>query len=141
MERHVVNPILESPATWILARILATFMYWYAGLGFLFDFPGAIATMQAEGFTSSPASIAALTIAVQLTGAALVIHGRFAWFGAGMLAVFTLATIPMVHAVSRVTPVPYAEIVASVASRSATASRVMDGPGVTCSSATRWPVR
>jgi acetaldehyde dehydrogenase len=29
------------------------------------------------------------------------------------------ATIPMVHAVSRVTPVPYAEIVASVASRSA----------------------
>ena len=32
------------------------------------------------------------------------------------------ATIPMVHAVSRVTPVPYAEIVASVASRSA-------GPG------------
>lgn len=97
MERHVVNPILESPATWTLARILATFMYWYAGLGFLFDFPGAIATMQAEGFTSSPATIAALTIAVQLTGAALVIHGRFAWFGAGMLAVFTLATIPMVH--------------------------------------------
>jgi acetaldehyde dehydrogenase len=32
------------------------------------------------------------------------------------------ATIPMVHAVSRVTPVPYAEIVASMASRSA-------GPG------------
>lgn len=32
------------------------------------------------------------------------------------------ATIPMVHAVSRVTPVPYAEIVATVASRSA-------GPG------------
>ena len=32
------------------------------------------------------------------------------------------ATIPIVHAVSRVTPVPYAEIVASVASRSA-------GPG------------
>jgi acetaldehyde dehydrogenase len=32
------------------------------------------------------------------------------------------ATIPMVHAVSRMTPVPYAEIVASVASRGA-------GPG------------
>jgi acetaldehyde dehydrogenase len=32
------------------------------------------------------------------------------------------ATIPLVHAVSRVTPVPYAEIVASIASRSA-------GPG------------
>jgi acetaldehyde dehydrogenase len=32
------------------------------------------------------------------------------------------ATIPMVHAVSRITPVPYAEIIASIASRSA-------GPG------------
>jgi acetaldehyde dehydrogenase len=36
------------------------------------------------------------------------------------------ATIPMVHAVSRVTPVPYAEIVASVASRGA-------GPGTRAS--------
>lgn len=53
--------------------------------------------MQAEGFTTSPAAIAALTIAVQLIGSAQVIHGRFAWFGAGMLAVFTLATIPIVH--------------------------------------------
>ncbi|WP_112310136.1 hypothetical protein [Pseudogemmobacter bohemicus] len=44
--------------------------------------------MQAEGFTTS----AALTIA------ALVIHGRFAWYGAGMLVVFTLETIPMLHA-------------------------------------------
>ena len=53
--------------------------------------------MEANGFPGNPALIAALTIAVQLIGSALVIQGRFAWFGAGMLAVFTLATIPLVH--------------------------------------------
>ncbi|WBU53381.1 DoxX family protein [Paracoccus sp. SCSIO 75233] len=97
MERSFVFPILESPALWLVARILGTFMYWYAGLGFLLNFEGAVAAMQANGFTSSPAAIAALTIAVQLIGSVLVIQGRFAWLGAGMLAVFTLTTIPMVH--------------------------------------------
>ena len=97
MERSFVFPILEHPATWLTARVLGTFMYWFAGLGFLLDFNGAIATMQANGFPGNPALIAALTIAVQLIGSALVIQGRFAWFGAGMLAAFTLATIPLVH--------------------------------------------
>lgn len=97
MERNFVFPILEHPVTWVFARIMATFMYWFAGLGFLFDFPGAIATMQAQGFASNPGLVAALTIAVQLIGSAMVIHGRFAWLGAGMLSVFTLATIPLVH--------------------------------------------
>lgn len=97
MERSLVFPILESPVTPWVARILGTFMYWYAGLGFLFDFNGAVATMQANGFAGNPALIAALTLGVQLIGSALVIQGRYAWFGAGMLAVFTLATIPLVH--------------------------------------------
>lgn len=97
MERSFVNPILGSPITWLIARVLVTFMYWFAGLGFLFNFPGAVATMQASGFAGNPTLIAVLTVSVQLIGSALVIQGRFAWLGAGMLAVFTLATIPLVH--------------------------------------------
>ncbi len=34
---------------------------------------------------------------VRGTGSALLIHGRHAWLGAGMLAVFTALTIPIVH--------------------------------------------
>jgi transmembrane protein len=42
---------------------------------------------------------AAGTIALQLAGSALVVlGGRFAWIGAGALALFTLATIPLAHA-------------------------------------------
>ncbi|GAA6187567.1 DoxX family protein [Litorivita sp. NS0012-18] len=97
MERSLIHPILEHPATAVFARILATFMYWYAGIGFLLNFSGAIQTMEAQGFTQSPALIAALTLTVQLVGSAIVISGRHVWFGVGILSVFTLATIPLVH--------------------------------------------
>ena len=50
------------------------------------------------------------------------LHGHLDAPNVSMITCGGQATIPMVHAVSRVTPVPYAEIVASVASRSA-------GPG------------
>lgn len=46
------------------------------------------------------------------------------------------ATIPIVHAVSRITPVPYAEIVASIASKSAAPE-----PGPTSTSSPRRPPR
>lgn len=96
MERNFVFPILENPALWLLARIMVTFMFWFAGLGFLLDFQGAVGMMQAEGMPS-PALVAGLTIAVQLIGSGLVIQGRHAWFGAAILAGFTLMTIPLVH--------------------------------------------
>ncbi|GAA4545288.1 acetaldehyde dehydrogenase (acetylating) [Pseudonocardia xishanensis] len=50
------------------------------------------------------------------------LHEHIAAPNVSMITCGGQATIPMVHAVSRVTPVPYAEIVASVASRGA-------GPG------------
>jgi transmembrane protein len=79
----------------VFARILLTFMFWYAGIGFLLDFHGAEAIMGTYGLPAW--MIAALTIFVELVGSALVIWGRFAWLGAGMLGVFTLLTIPLVH--------------------------------------------
>lgn len=96
MEKAFVYPILESRITWLIARIMITFMFWINGLRFLVDFSGAKTTMAANGF-SDPAAIAGLTIVVALLGSLIVIQGRYAWFGAGMLGVFTLLTIIMVH--------------------------------------------
>ena len=47
----------------------------------------------------APALFAAITIAVQLVGSALVIWGgSLVWLGAGALGVFTAMTIPVSHA-------------------------------------------
>jgi len=92
----LVDPILTSRALFTFGRVLITFMYWYAGIGFLLNFSGAIDQMRALGLEPAPV-IAALTIVVELVGSWLIIDGRLAWLGAGMLGVFTLATIPMIH--------------------------------------------
>jgi transmembrane protein len=92
----LVDEILTSRALFTFGRVLITFMYWYAGIGFLLNFTGAVAQMQALGLEPA-AVIAALTIAVELIGSALIIDGRLAWLGAGTLGVFTLLTIPLIH--------------------------------------------
>jgi transmembrane protein len=91
-----VDTILLERWLFLAGRIAITFMFWFAGLGFLVDFPGAVETVR--GYGLEPAvPFAALTVLVLLAGAALVIDGRLAWLGAAMLALFTLATIPLVH--------------------------------------------
>jgi transmembrane protein len=96
MTPRFVAGILRSTWLWDLSRVLITFMYWYAALGFAIDFRDAQATMDLVGI--EPVwLIAGLTIAVQLTGSALVILDRAVWLGAGMLATFTLMTILLVH--------------------------------------------
>jgi transmembrane protein len=92
----LLDELLASRALFIFGRVLITFMYWYAGIGFLLNFPGAVEQMGALGMEPAVV-IAALTIAVELVGSALIIDGRLAWLGAGMLGVFTLATIPLIH--------------------------------------------
>jgi transmembrane protein len=93
---RTVGAILDSRPLFTFARILVTFMFWWAGFGFLFNFPGAVQMMSTYGLEPA-APIAALLVFVLLVGSALVIDGRLAWFGAGMLGVFTLATIPIIH--------------------------------------------
>jgi transmembrane protein len=91
-----VDTILIQRWLFVAGRIVVTFMYWFAALGFLLDFPGAEAMVRGYGLEPA-APMAVLTILVLLAGSALVIDGRLAWLGAGMLGLFTLATIPLVH--------------------------------------------
>lgn len=97
MEQRFVFPILEHGATWVVVRILATLMFWLPGLRWLFNFGGTAEMMRGMGFGDSAALVAAATIAVKLIGSGLIIQGRYAWLGAGMLSVFTALTVFVVH--------------------------------------------
>lgn len=88
--------LLETPLFLLLARIVLTFVFWGAGLAKLLDFQGGTAEMAFFGL--EPAGpMNALVVATLLIGSALVILDRHAWLGCGMLAVFTVLTIPIVH--------------------------------------------
>lgn len=81
-----------------LARAGLCLAYAYSGIAKLFDFNSAMAE-QAHFGLSPPALFAALTIAVQLGGSALILfaRGRFAALGAVALAGFTLAATFVGH--------------------------------------------
>ncbi|EGD57857.1 hypothetical protein Y88_3184 [Novosphingobium nitrogenifigens DSM 19370] len=83
----------SAPAMHLLARLCLVAPFAVSGIIKLTDWPGALA--EASGLVpAAPASVAALTILVQLLGSALVFVRGWSWLGAGMLAVFTgLATL------------------------------------------------
>jgi uncharacterized membrane protein YphA (DoxX/SURF4 family) len=92
-----ITAILEHPATWFLARLALTGPYVIGGLVKLSDWPSAVA--EQAHFGLQPAGVfAALTIAVELIGAALVLANRLVWLGAGMLGVFTLLAAVVANA-------------------------------------------
>ena len=93
-----IHTLLRSRTLYQLGALLLTSMFWWSGLVKLFDFGAAQGEM--AHFGMQPAALfAAATIAVQLGGSALIVFGRrWAWLGAGALAAFTLATIPLAHA-------------------------------------------
>lgn len=81
--------ILDWPPTSLIARLLLVGAYLLGGIVKLADWPGAIA--EQAHFGMAPAALwAALTIAVELLGALMILTGRLVWLGAGMLGVFTL---------------------------------------------------
>jgi uncharacterized membrane protein YphA (DoxX/SURF4 family) len=88
-----VDAVLDWRLTWLLARVALTSAYILGGVTKLLDFPGAVA--EQEHFGLHPGWLwAAVTIAVELIGPALVIVGRWVWLGAGALGVLTaVATV------------------------------------------------
>lgn len=92
-----ITNLLGSRSLHLLARILLTCTFWVSGITKLFHFTDAVAEVTALGIPM-PVLIAALTVFIQLAGAALVIHGgQFVWLGAGALGVFTGMAIILVH--------------------------------------------
>jgi uncharacterized membrane protein YphA (DoxX/SURF4 family) len=86
---RLIAAILDQPATAFVARLALTGPYLIGGLVKLTDWQAAIA--EQAHFGLRPAAVfAALTIAVELIGSALVLANRMVWLGAGMLGVFTL---------------------------------------------------
>lgn len=93
----MLNTLLQSRGYYTLATALLTYIFWWSGLSKILDFAGAMAEM--EHFGLHPAALfAAATIALQVLGSlAIISASRWAWLGAGALAVFTLSTIPLAH--------------------------------------------
>ena len=93
----LIAAILDSRLTSLIGRVLLTFMFWSSGIAKVVDWKGGIGYM-VHFHLNPPAAFNLATLVVQLVGSALVIFGPYAWLGAGMLAVFTVLTIPIAHA-------------------------------------------
>lgn len=93
----LIDTVLRSRLSYLLAASLLTYVFWWSGLNKLWNFQGAMVEMQHFGLEPA-ALVAAITIAVQLAGSlAIIACSRWAWLGAGALGGFTLATIPVAH--------------------------------------------
>ena len=80
--------ILAQPWLWPAIRVALVSAFVIGGFTKLLDFAGAIA--EQEHFGLRPGWLwAALAIGVEIGGSALVIAGRWVWFGAGGLGVLT----------------------------------------------------
>ncbi|HWL68942.1 MAG TPA: DoxX family protein [Geminicoccus sp.] len=93
---RAIEVILGNQWFGYLARAVLTSMFWMSGLAKLLDFSGGVAEMSHFGLEPAVA-YNTVVLLVQLAGSALIILNRWTWLGAGMLAVFTLLTIPIAH--------------------------------------------
>ncbi|MGK6324414.1 DoxX family protein [Sphingomonas sp. DT-51] len=98
-----------APIAVVLARTILTFPFWCSGLHKLLFFKSGVAEMTHFGL--EPAVLVNLaTIAIQLTGSAMIIADRGRAAGALLLGFFTLLTIPLVHHFWSITEEPFRTI-------------------------------
>jgi transmembrane protein len=106
----IIVTILRARMTMWLARIGLTLPYWWSGFDKLLHAQAALAEMHATGL---PASwlLYGLILIVQLGGSLAIICNRYAWLGAGALAVFTAFATYLAHAFWRLDgPTRFAEM-------------------------------
>lgn len=98
MNPGFVTSVLRAGWLYYVGMVVVTSAYWQSAFEKIFDFAGAQAEM-AHFNLNPPAFFGIGTIIIQLGGSVLMIFGkRLAWVGAGILGLFTLATIPIAHA-------------------------------------------
>lgn len=103
-DSHALRPggflgVLGHPAVAGLARLAIAAPFLISGVAKLVDFTGTIAEVRALTGTGQAGLVAALVVAAQLVGSILVIlGGRYAWIGGGLLAGFTTAATLVAHA-------------------------------------------
>ena len=92
----VIAAILDSGFCWVAARIIVTFVFWSAGFGQLATFSDSALQMAALGL--HPSALFAVVVPLTLlTGSAMIVADRLLWLGTGILSVFLVMTIPLVH--------------------------------------------
>jgi transmembrane protein len=92
-----IRSLLEWKGADILARIGLTLPYWWSGIDKLFHPVASLAEFQATGLPPSW-TMYGLLLVVQLGGSLAIIFNRYAWLGAGALAVFTAMATYLAHA-------------------------------------------
>jgi uncharacterized membrane protein YphA (DoxX/SURF4 family) len=100
-----VSRILGWRWTGFVARLALVGAYLLGGIVKAGDWPATIAEQVHFGL-HPPSLWAALTIAVEIVAPLLILSGRLAWLGAGMLAIFTLAAAIVANAFWAMPPGP-----------------------------------
>jgi transmembrane protein len=91
-----ITQMLALPGFDYLARLALASPFLISGVVKLTDFAGAV--NEITGLGLKPAALmAALVIGAQLGGSILFLTRRACWFGAGVLAVFTLLATLLAH--------------------------------------------
>jgi uncharacterized membrane protein YphA (DoxX/SURF4 family) len=93
-----VAAILDNDVTWRLARIALTLPYWWSGVDKLLHPQAAMAEIAGLLGTGAPMPAYVALLIVQIGGSLMIIFDRWAWLGAGMLAVFTAIVTIIAHA-------------------------------------------
>jgi len=93
----IIHAILVARTTTVLARIALTLPYWWSGIDKLFHPFAALDEIRSMGLPSSWLLYVLLLI-VQLGGSLAIIVNRYAWLGAGALAVLTGIVTYLAHA-------------------------------------------
>jgi len=93
---NMLSPLFRHPLSALVGRVLLTMPFWANGLTRIANLDAGVAEM--EQFGLLPGTFFNLLVIVSnLLGAGLVIARRWTWLGAGVLAIFTLGTIVIVH--------------------------------------------
>jgi transmembrane protein len=92
-----IDDILAARTTTLLARVAMTLPFWWSGFDKMLHPAAALSEIHSIGLPSSML-LYGLLLLVQIGGSFAIIVNRYAWLGAGALAVFTGIVTVLAHA-------------------------------------------